>query len=130
MDSIGKSHEGREIWCLTVTNAKTGLASEKPALWIDGNIHATEVSAASACIYFLQKLITAYGSDSDITRCLDTRVYYIVPRVNPDGAELYFSDKPRFLRSSTRPYPYDEEPLDGLRRQDVDGDGRLLQMRI
>ncbi len=33
-------------------------------------------------------------------------------------------------RSSTRPYPYDEEPLEGLKRQDIDGDGRLLSMRI
>jgi hypothetical protein len=29
-----------------------------------------------------------------------------------------------------RPYPYDEEPLEGLRREDVDGDGRVLSMRI
>jgi murein tripeptide amidase MpaA len=130
IESIGKSHEGRDVWCATVTNTATGPAGEKPAFWIDGNIHATEVSAASACIYFLNKLVTDYGQNADVTRCLDTRAFYVVPRVNPDGAELFFSDKPRFLRSSTRPYPYDEDPLDGLKREDVDGDGRLLSMRI
>ena len=65
-----------------------------------------------------------------ITRALDTRAFYIVPRVNPDGAELYFADKPNYIRSCTRPYPYDEEPIDGLKYEDVDGDGRMLQMRI
>jgi murein tripeptide amidase MpaA len=130
VESIGKSYEGRDVWCVIVTNTATGPDTEKPAVWIDGNIHATEVSAASACIYFLRKLLTEYGSDPEITRCLDTRTFYVVPRANPDGAELYFAEKPKFLRSSVRPYPYDEEPIEGLKREDIDGDGRFLFMRI
>ena len=31
VESIGKSHEGRDIWVVTVTNLATGLAREKPA---------------------------------------------------------------------------------------------------
>ncbi|HMB22263.1 MAG TPA: M14 family metallopeptidase, partial [Anaerolineales bacterium] len=55
----------------------------------------------------------------------------IVPRVNPDGAELALADRPKFIRSSTRPYPYVEDPLDGIIfGEDLDGDGRVLQMRI
>ena len=34
------------------------------------------------------------------------------------------------IRSSVRPYPSDEEPLDGLTFQDLDGDGRMLSMRV
>ncbi len=130
LESIGKSHEGRDVWCVTATNTATGPAQEKPAFWCDGNIHATEVSASSACLLILHKLATRHGADATITRALDTRAYYIVPRVNPDGAELYFADKPKYIRSSTRPYPYDEEPIDGLKYEDIDGDGRMLQMRI
>ena len=40
VDSIGKSHEGRDIWVATVTNTATGVAADKPAFWADGNIHA------------------------------------------------------------------------------------------
>src|SRR5438067_2367896 len=61
--SIGKSFEGRDIWCATVTNSATGPAEQKPAFWIDANIHATEVSPASAALYFLNKLIAEYGTD-------------------------------------------------------------------
>jgi murein tripeptide amidase MpaA len=50
--------------------------------------------------------------------------------VNPDGAEWALADKPKYIRSSTRPYPYDEEPLGGLVLEDIDGDGRILTMRI
>ena len=49
--SIGKSHEGRDIWVATVTNFASGIDTDKPAFWIDGNIHATEVAASMACLY-------------------------------------------------------------------------------
>jgi murein tripeptide amidase MpaA len=130
IESIGKSHEGRDVWLVTATNHSSGPAAEKPALWVDGNLHATEVSGSMACLYLIHTLTGQYGKDEAITRCLDTRVFYIVPRVNPDGAEWALADKPRYVRSSTRPYPYDEEPVDGLLEQDIDGDGRVLVMRL
>ena len=130
IESIGKSYEGRDIWLMKVTCFATGSDREKPALWVDGNIHATELAPSSACLYLLQTLVTAYGTHPDITRCLDTRTFYICPRVNPDGADWALADKPKFIRSSTRPYPYDEERSDGLVSEDIDGDRRILSMRI
>src|SRR5688500_19149305 len=80
--SIGKSHEGRDIWVATVTNTKTGPAADKPAFWVDGNIHATEVAASAANLYLLHVLTSQYGSDADVTRALDTRAVYVCPRYN------------------------------------------------
>ena len=128
--SIGKSHEGRDIWLLAVTNRGTGPDEDKPAFWIDGNIHAAELTACTACLYWLHQLVQGYGNSTQVTELLNTRAVYIVPRLNPDGAELALADKPRHIRSSTRPYPFDEEPVEGLTVEDVDGDGRMLSMRI
>jgi murein tripeptide amidase MpaA len=128
--SIGKSFEGRDIWLLVVTNPATGADIDKPAFWIDGNIHAAELTASTACLYWLHQLATGYGKDREVTQLLDTRAVYIVPRLNPDGAELALADRPRFIRSSTRPYPWAEEAVEGLAVEDVDGDGRTLSMRI
>ena len=130
LESIGKSFEKRDIWLATVTNWSTGEGKDKPALWVDGNIHAAELAPSSACLFLINRLVTEHGSSSDITRCLDTRVFYICPRLNPDGAEWALADKPKYIRSSTRPYPYDEEPIGGLVMEDIDGDGRILMMRI
>src|SRR5512142_820759 len=130
LESIGKSHEGRDVWLVTATNFATGPDTEKPALWVDGNMHASEVAGSAAVLYHLHMLVTKYGRDKDVTRALDTRAFYLVPRVNPDGAEWALADKPRVVRSSTRPWPYDEEPVDGLQEQDIDGDGRILFMRM
>jgi murein tripeptide amidase MpaA len=128
--SIGKSFEGRDIWLLTLTNRATGSDQDKPAFWIDGNIHAAELTACTACLYWLHQLASGYGQQAQISELLNGRVVYIVPRLNPDGAELALADKPRHIRSSTRPYPFDEEPVEGLTVQDIDGDGRMLSMRI
>jgi len=130
LESIGQSYEGRDIWVAAVTNAETGPDKDKPAFWVDGNIHASEVSPSSACLYLINHLVTGYGSDPDVTRCMDTRAFYVCPRLNPDGAELALADKPKLIRSSTRPYPYDEEPIGGLVKEDMDGDGRMLMMRF
>jgi murein tripeptide amidase MpaA len=73
--------------------------------------------------------LSEYGSVERTTYVLDSRVFYIVPRLNPDGAEWAQADIPKYIRSSTRPYPR-EEKLDGLHQEDIDGDGRILQMRL
>jgi murein tripeptide amidase MpaA len=130
LESIGQSYQGRDVWLATVTRFESGEDEDKPAVWVDGNIHASEVSPSTACLYLIHRLVTGYGEDAEVTRCLDTRAFYICPRVNPDGAEWALADEPKIIRSSTRPYPYDEEPIGGLIEQDMDGDGRMLSMRL
>jgi len=129
LSTIGRSHEGREIWLCTITNTATGPADEKPAIWIDANIHATELTGSTAALYLINKLLTQHGTDATVTRSLDTRTFYVVPRMGPDGAELAMAEKPRNVRSSVREYPYTEQ-RDGMVAQDMDGDGRILTMRV
>jgi murein tripeptide amidase MpaA len=130
MAPIGDSHEGRPIWCVTITNEATGGADTKPAFYVDANIHATELSGSVAALKLIDVLLSEYGKRDDVTRLLDTRCVYVLPRVNPDGAEWAMADKPKYIRSSTRPYPYDEDHIEGLESEDIDGDGRILMMRI
>ena len=130
LQSIGKSHEGRDIYALTVTNKATGCASEKPAIYIEGNIHAGEVTACQTVLCTIDRLVSEYGCNDLVTRLLDTRAFYIVPRVNPDGAEMYLTT-PDSLRSSTRPWPEpDIADWPGLHPKDIDGNGFILQMRL
>jgi murein tripeptide amidase MpaA len=128
IESIGSSYEGRDIWLVTVTNRETGEPLDKPALLIEANIHSMEWTGCTAALHLIHTLLTGYGEDEFVTRALDTRVFYVIPRVNPDGAEHGLEER-RFIRSSVRPYPREEQE-DGLRVQDLDGDGRVLDMRV
>jgi murein tripeptide amidase MpaA len=129
LESIGQSYEGRDIRLATVTNTATGPHDEKPAVWVDANIHSTEVTGSTAALHLLHRLVTGHGTDERITRALDTRTFYVVPRVNPDGVELALATPPTYLRSSVRRWPRTDEP-DGLVEHDIDGDGRILTMRV
>jgi murein tripeptide amidase MpaA len=128
VESIGKSFEGRDIWLVTVTNTETGPHDEKPGFLIEANIHSMEWTGCAAALHLIHKLLSENGQDELVTRALDTRTFYVIPRLNPDGAERGLEQR-RFIRSSVRPYPRDE-PEDGLQVEDLDRDGRVLDMRV
>jgi hypothetical protein len=108
--SIGKSFQGKELWCLELTNYETGAPETKAGINIVGNTHAGEVSGAEVSLYIIDMLLTGYTSDPTITRLVDTKVFYIIPKMNPDGSDSY-------LRNPG-------EPVDpGLKKVDDDGDG-------
>ena len=128
--SIGKSYEGRDIYCLELTNSKTGIACEKPGYYLDGNTHASEVTGSMACLYTVDWLLTNYGKDEKATHIIDTKAVYVLPRICPDGAEIFLAT-PQTLRSSAHEwhYPHYADP-DGLTPEDIDGNGLILQMRV
>ena len=130
LGSIGQSWQGREVWYVALTNQVTGCHADKPAIYIDGNTHAGEVTGSMTALYTVDYLLKNYGQDEEVTWLLDNRTFYVVPRVNPDGAELYLTT-PYMLRSSVRPWPYaDVSGMPGLYAEDIDGDGYIVQMRV
>ena len=125
-----ESFGGRPIYQLTVTNKKTGKDTDKPAMFIDGNRHSGEVTAAESAFWMAHHMLTNYGRDPEITRLLDSFAFYFRPKNNPDGSLLYLMTA-QTLRSTIRPYDndgdglLDEDPAD-----DLDSDGWIRQMRI
>ena len=73
MVSIGRSHEGRDIWMCEVTDSSTGPARDKPAVWVDANIHATEVTGGAAALHLVHTLLAGHGTDERVDRALRTR---------------------------------------------------------
>jgi len=127
--SVGKSFEGRDIWQITITNKATGKDTDKPAMFIEGNRHSGEVTAAECALWLAHHVLTGYGRDPEITALVDTRALYIRVKNNPDGSELYLQTA-QSLRSTVRPYDDDRDGLlDEDPPEDLDGDGFILQVR-
>jgi hypothetical protein len=59
--SVGKSFEGRDIWQITITNKSTGKDTDKPAMFIEGNRHSGEVTAAESALWFAAHILGGYG---------------------------------------------------------------------
>lgn len=131
--SIGKSVEGRELWCLEVTARKVGDAKHKPGMYIDGNIHGNEVQAGEVVCYTAWYLCHQYGRLEKVTELLDQNVFYLIPTINPDGRDRWFhhAQNASSSRSGLRPYDNDRDGLvDEDDVDDLDGDGSITQMRI
>lgn len=127
--SVGQSLEGRELWQLTIANKKGLKHTDRPAFFIEGGRHAGEISGIEATLFFINHLLTRYGTDPEITALLDTKTVYARPQNNPDGATLYHLTA-QTLRSSVRPHDSDGDGLtDEDAGEDLDGDGFIRQMR-
>ena len=131
LSSIGKSYQGRDLWLLTIANKKTGAPEDKPALYINGCLDSSEVVTGEGVLYTVKKLLEGYGKDPRITRILDRRTLYIVPRLMPDQTELYVTTPQNARSMSAEPM---DEDSDGRKDEDpdddVNGDGHVVQMRV
>lgn len=129
---VGQSDEGRDIWMIRVCNPKTGTHQEKPALYLDGNIHGNEIQASEVCLYFLDYVLRNYGKIDKVTDMVDRITIYSIPSVNVDGRYHFFADGNTSSSNRGLRIPkdddgdglIDEDPMD-----DLDGDGNITQMR-
>ncbi|HEX9431390.1 MAG TPA: M14 family metallopeptidase [Burkholderiales bacterium] len=130
VSSIGNSTEGRELWLLEIGPEPDRL---RAAAWVDGNMHAPEVCGSSAALAIAEDVIALHrGEDKldlpeHVKQRLKSILFYVLPRMSPDGAEAVLRDG-RPLRSN----PRDRRPHAPVARWisgDVDGDGAVLSMR-
>jgi len=78
-ESIGKSGEGRDMRVVSVCRGGCG---DKPAVWIDGGIHAREWISPATVTWMLKEVVENDAAHDDLTKELD---WYFLPSVNPDG---------------------------------------------
>lgn len=133
LESIGKSHEGREIHVLTITDFQAGTESEKPGFWIDSGIHANEIQATEVALYTAWFLSEMHAENKFVRELLRDRVFYILPDFSPDSRESHFyrPNSTNSPRAGQRPVDDDRDGrVDEDGYFDLNGDGHITQMRI
>jgi hypothetical protein len=151
---IGRSFQDRPITVLVISNMKTGTTIDKhivlrnmrkepntqnvvpmkayqgkPGIWIDGGTHGNEFTGTEVCLYTIDKLVSNYGADAEITRLIDDNVFYICPIVNPDG--VFNSVEAGISQRQNSPPPdagAAAQPAASAPR-DINGDGVVSQFR-
>ncbi len=131
--SIGTTPEERSIWLLIVGPEPERI---RPAVWINGNVHASEFCGSSVALAIAEDMLRLHlGIDAGrqelpvaIIERLKDVLFYVVPRVSPDGAEHVLKTG-RFVRSVPRDDRHDRSAPYWC-SDDVDGDGVALRMRV
>lgn len=130
LEVLGKSHQGREIFLLEITNTDTGKPEDKPAYYIDANTHAEELTGTNVAMYIAWQLLSKYGQDDFVTSILDQQTFYIIPRLNPDAAEFCLTEPFYEWIGNGRYLPGEEQTPPGLQYSDINDDGVIVDMRI
>jgi Zinc carboxypeptidase len=125
VDSLARSKEGRDVWIATIGPASKG-APAKPSILVVANLEADHLVGSQVALGLIERLA---GADP---KTLEGHTIYIVPRLNPDGAERLLKGAPRTdIRANLTSIDRDR---DGKQNEDgpndLDGDGLALSMRF
>jgi hypothetical protein len=129
--SIGKSAEGRDIWAIEIANTAGTPVDQRPGLLIAANFEGDHVIGSELAVYLADYLLTSYTTDAAVKQRLDNHVFYIVPRVNPDGAELMFAPVKTGRRTNGSKFDADNDGrTDEDGPEDLNKDGFISVMRV
>lgn len=115
--SLGKTHEGRDIWALKISKGAHGGAdtSTKTGIVLTGCHHAREWMSVEAPLRIAHELCEGYATDPEMKRRVDQGEIWVVPCVNPDGFE-YSRNEDNWWRKNRRPVGADPcgNPTDAI----------------
>lgn len=130
VERFGSSAEGRPLYVVIVGREPD---RQRPALWIDANMHASEVVGTNVAVAFVEDLLALHAGENRhqlsgpvAAAALDALVY-VVPTMSPDGMEAVHEDG-RFVRSSPLNERVTKQPR--WRQCDLDGDGQVRRLRV
>lgn len=83
--SIGTTAQGRQIWMVKISDNPDTDDILEPGIIYTGLYHAREPISGMSLTYFMQYILSKYGTDPEITCLINNREMYFVPCANPDG---------------------------------------------
>ena len=131
LESIGKTRGGRDIWALEIANPAGVPPAKRPALLVAANFEGDHLVGSEIALSVVEFLLKSYPANAEVKQRLDNSTIYVVPRVNPDGAEGYFAPVKTGRRTNATPRDDDNDGrTDEDGPEDLNNDGFITIMRV
>lgn len=130
-EKLAKSRGGHSIWLLEAGGGDKDSRANRPAMLVVAGIEGNDLAGSTFALAWIERLLDARETDEEIAAMLETTTIYVVPRLNPDAAELYFAEPQSESATNARPFDDDHDGLiDEDGPEDLNGDGRVAWMRV
>src|SRR3954463_5554097 len=112
--SIGRSYEGRELWAVKISD-NVATDENEPEVLFEGLHHAREHLAGEEGLHLVHLFVDNFKAATPlgrrVTQLVKSREIFIVPMMNPDGAEYDISSSTDFQgwRRNRQPIPGSDE---------------------
>jgi len=131
LESIGKTRGGRDIWALEIANPAGVPPAKRPALLVAANFEGDHLVGSEIALSVVEFLLKSYPANAEVKQRLDNSTIYVVPRVNPDGAEGYFAPVKTGRRTNATPRDDDNDGRTNENGpEDLNNDGFITIMRV
>ena len=105
-ESIGKSHEGRDIWAVKISK-NVENHEKKPAIFFNAMHHAREVMTTEVALDIIDQLTLGYTSNARVQNWVDSNEIWVVPMVNPDGNNKVWTSNNMWRKNTREGYGVD-----------------------
>jgi hypothetical protein len=86
--SIGKSHQGKELWVVKISD-NVAQDEIEPEIKFIANMHGDEIVGRELMVFLLRDLVKGIETnDARILELVKHHEIFIMPSMNPDGADL------------------------------------------
>jgi hypothetical protein len=131
LESIGKSRGGRDIWALEIAGPGEVAPAKRPALLIAAGFEGDHLVGSEIALAVARYLLENRDTDAAVKDRLAAATIYVLPRLNPDGAEGYFAPLKTGRRTNATLRDDDNDGrVDEDGPEDLNGDGLITVMRV
>lgn len=131
LESIGRSRGGRDIWALEIASPGGIAPAERPALLVAAGFEGDHLVGTEIALALARFLLESRVGDAVVKDRLSAATFYVLPRLNPDGAEGFFAPVKAGRRTNATPRDDDNDGrVDEDGPEDLNRDGVITVMRV
>ncbi len=128
---LAPSREKRPVWLVEIGVGSDESRSTRPAVLVVAGIEGNDLVGPFTTVAWSERLMKQYREDPPTAELLKKTTIYVVPCLNPDARERFFTSPKIEMSGNNVPRDDDHDGLvDEDPGEDLNGDGLITMMRV